>query len=167
MIAAEKEKQFGALVEQYKASIWRVCYAYLPDRSFAEDVYQEILAEIWKSMDHFRGASGWHTWIYRVAVNTAINHGRKEIRRPVDFRENPVELPDNDPAETEAVESLHRKLHQCIALLSEQDRLIISLLLEELSYQEIADVTGLSVNHVGVRINRIKPKLHGCITSRN
>lgn len=166
MIAAEKEKQFHALVTQYKASIWRVCYAYLADRSFAEDVYQDILAEIWKSMDQFRGASGWHTWIYRVAVNTAISHGRKETRRPVNFLETPSEVADSDPSETQQTEALHQTLHDCIARLSEQDRLIVSLLLEDLSYQEIADVSGLSVNLVGVRINRIKPKLHGCISSR-
>ncbi len=167
MSPAEKQKQFNALVAQYRASIWRVCYAYLSDRSFAEDVYQEILIGIWKSMDGFRGQSGWHTWIYRVAVNTAISHNRKETRRPVNFRAVPAEVADSDPVETQETEALHQQLHHCIARLNEQDRLIVSLLLEDLSYQEIADVSGLSVSHVGVRINRIKPKLHACITSRS
>lgn len=164
-MSAEKEKQFAELVARYKASIWRVCYAYLPDRSFAEDVYQDILVELWKSMDRFRAQSGWHTFIYRVAVNTAISHGRRETRRPVDFREQPADVADTHTAESHEKEQLHRRLHSCIAQLPEQDRLVVSLLLEELSYQEIADVTGLTVNNVGVRINRIKPKLHACITS--
>jgi RNA polymerase sigma-70 factor (ECF subfamily) len=167
MKAGEKEQQFNSLVAQYKASIWRVCYAYLPDRSFAEDVFQDILVEIWKSMDGFRGSSGWHTWIYRIAVNTAIRHGRRETRRPVDFLESPAEVADSGTAESQETEQRHQQLHRCIQRLSEQDRLIVSLLLEELSYQEIADVTGLSLSLVGVRINRIKPKLHACITSGN
>lgn len=167
MTPAQKEAQFGQLVANYKASIWRVCYAYLPDRSFAEDVYQDILMEIWKSLDRFRGASSVHTWLYRIAVNTAINHGRRETRRPIDFRETPADVADSGTTETQETEHRHQQLHRCIALLPEQDRLVVSLLLEDLSYQEIADITGLSVNLVGVRINRIKPKLHGCITSRS
>jgi RNA polymerase sigma-70 factor, ECF subfamily len=164
-MSAEKEKQFTELLARYKASIWRVCYAYLPDRSFAEDVYQDILVELWKSMGRFKAESGWHTFIYRIAVNTAISHGRHETRRPVDFREEPADVADSGTAEWQEKEQLHRRLHCCIAQLPEQDRLVVSLLLEELSYQEIADVTGLTVSNVGVRINRIKPRLHACITS--
>ncbi|MCA6361736.1 MAG: sigma-70 family RNA polymerase sigma factor [Bacteroidetes bacterium] len=164
-MSAEKEKQFTELLARYKASIWRVCYAYLPDRSFAEDVFQDILVELWKSMGRFRAESGWHTFIYRIAVNTAISHGRRETRRPVDFSEKTVEVADTAMAESQDKEQLHRRLHTCIAQLPEQDRLVVSLLLEELSYQEIADVTGLTVSNVGVRINRIKPRLHACITS--
>ncbi|MGL5890638.1 MAG: RNA polymerase sigma factor [Bacteroidia bacterium] len=166
MNTAEKEKLFAELVSNYKASIWRVCYAYLPDRSFAEDVYQDILTELWKNLERFRGESGWHTWIYRIAVNTAISHGRKEIKRVVDFREHPADIADDTSAQTQETENRHQQLHACIAKLSEQDRLVVSLLLEGLNYAQIADVTGLSGTNVGVRINRIKPKLHACITSR-
>jgi RNA polymerase sigma factor (sigma-70 family) len=165
MIATEKDKLFAELVKNYKASIWRVCYAYLPDRSFAEDVYQDILIELWKNLERFRGESGWHTWIYRIAVNTAISHGRKETKRVVDFREQPADIADEPAAQTHETENRHQRLHACIAKLSEQDRLVVSLLLEDLSYAQIADITGLSTTNVGVRINRIKPKLHVCITS--
>lgn len=167
MNAAEKEKLFTELVSKYKASIWRVCYAYLPDRSFAEDVYQDTLMEIWKNLERFRGESAWHTWIYRIAVNTAISHGRKETKRAVDFREQPTDIADEGSTETQETETRYQHLQECIAQLSEQDRLVVSLLLEDLSYAQIADVTGLSATNVGVRINRIKPKLHACITSRN
>ena len=165
MNAAEKEKLFAELASNYKASIWRVCYAYLPDRSFAEDVYQDILIELWKNLERFRGESGWHTWIYRIAVNTAISHGRKETKLVVDFREHPADMADDTSAQTQEVETRHQRLHACIAKLSEQDRLVVSLLLEDLNYAQIADITGLSSSNVGVRINRIKPKLHACITS--
>ncbi|MCU0432093.1 MAG: sigma-70 family RNA polymerase sigma factor [Bacteroidia bacterium] len=166
-MSAANEKLFYELVDKYKASIWRVCHAYLPDRSFAEDVYQDVLMELWKNLGKFRGESGWHTYIYRIAVNTAISHGRREKRRVVDFREQPAETADTSATDTHDTEQLHRRLHTCIARLPEQDRLVVSLLLEDLSYAEIADVTGLSVSNVGVRINRIKPKLHACITSGN
>jgi len=156
----QKEALFNELVKENRASIYRICRAYLYDPSLADDLYQEILFQAWKSIQNFKGESKVSTWIYRIAVNTAINYNIKNKRHQ--------HLPLPEFFQAEYVDTMGEKMEQeaqlnklryCISQLETQDRLIISLVLEDKSYKEIAEITGSNINNVGVKINRIKTRL--------
>lgn len=163
----QKEQIFGQLVKDNKSAVYRICLAYLYDRSHADDLYQEILLQAWKSLDAFRGDASMNTWLYRIAVNTAITYNRKQAKSRVE------ELPDHlQPAILQHSESREReeklnKLSVAISQLEEQDRLLISLVLEDMSYKQIAEITGTSVNNTGVRITRVKARLMKLMTEKN
>lgn len=158
---AEREKTFVELFEKNRASIRRLCFGYLNSACEVDDLFQEIMTNAWNALPKFRGEAKISTWLYRIAVNTALIHRRK--RRP---SEELHDLPDHrasahqDLEERERLESLHR----AVAQLGDQDRVIVTLLLEGLSYKEIADITGITVNYVGVKIVRIKQALEQLMT---
>lgn len=160
---------FEALVVANRDRLYRICRAYLPrDPDAAQDLYQDILVQLWTHLPGFRGEAQLETWVYRVAVNTALLFWRREQRRP-DAGPGPSasQLEHLLPAETDEYSrqqnQLLDQLHHCIALLPDPDRLLISLVLEDASYQQIADVLGLSLSNVGVRLNRLKKKLATCV----
>ena len=157
---------FEALVAANRDRLYRICRAYLPrDPAAAQDLYQDILVQLWTNLPRFRGEAQVSTWVYRVAVNTALLFKRREQRRPTG--PDPETLAHVLAAESgEADRTRHGlldQLHQCIARLPDPDRLLVSLLLEDASYQQIADVLGLSLSNVGVRLNRLKKKLAACV----
>jgi RNA polymerase sigma factor (sigma-70 family) len=156
----KREQDFNQLVKDNHASIYRICRAYLNDISHANDLYQEILYQIWKSMHNFSGKAKVSTWIYRVAVNTAIGYNLKNKRHSHPSFPEEVQLPYEDtmPQKIEQEIQLDH-LRYCISQLEAENRLIISLVLEDKSYKEIAEITGTNVNQVGVKINRIKGRL--------
>jgi RNA polymerase sigma-70 factor (ECF subfamily) len=161
MNQTEREQLFVELFEQNRASLRRLCYGYLNSAAEVDDLFQEIMTNVWNSLPSFRGEAKPSTWLYRIAVNTALIHCRK--RKPS------AELEDVPDRRSSAHQDLERRelleaLHRAIAQLGDQDRLIVSLLLEGLSYKEIADVTGISVNYVGVKIVRIKQVLERLMT---
>ncbi|RZM30120.1 MAG: sigma-70 family RNA polymerase sigma factor [Pedobacter sp.] len=155
-----QEEEFNALIKANHSSIYRICRAYLYDVSHANDLYQEILFQIWKSIQSFKGNSRVSTWVYRVAVNTAINYNLKYKKHAheslPDLADQPYE--DTLTAKIEQDAQLD-KLRYCISKLEDQNRLIISLVLENRSYKDIAEITGTNINLVGVKINRIKASL--------
>src|SRR5205807_7413297 len=119
------------------------------------------MVNLWNSLPSFRGESRASTWLYRIAVNTALVHRRK--RRPTE------QLPElRDPARgaQQSLEDEERlaALRAAIATLPDQDRVVVTLLLEGLSYKEISEITGLTVNYVGVKISRIKQLLEAVLT---
>jgi RNA polymerase sigma-70 factor (ECF subfamily) len=152
----ERERLFLELFHGNKASIQRLCWGYLDSPHDAEDLFQEIMANVWNSLPSFRGDSKISTWVYRIAVNTALVH-RKKWKRGEELQD----VADNRPCAQQDLERRERLalLRKAIAILAEQDRLIVTLLLEGLSYKEMAEITGLTVNHVGVKISRIKQAL--------
>jgi len=153
---AERERLFLDLFRANKARIHRLCYGYLNSAADAEDLFQEVMANVWNSLPRFRGEANPATWLYRIAVNTALIYRRR--RRP----EEPLtEIPDRGGGPHEALEQEQQlaALRRAIASLAEGDRLIVALLLEDLSYKEIAEITGMTVNYVGVKISRIKQAL--------
>ena len=152
-----QEEEFNALIKANHASIYRICRAYLYDVSHANDLYQEILFQIWKSIQNFKGNSRVSTWVYRVAVNTAISYNLKNKKHSHEALPDLANQPYDDTltAKVEQDAQLDR-LRYCISKLEAQNRLIISLVLEERSYKDIAEITGTNINHVGVKINRIK-----------
>jgi RNA polymerase sigma-70 factor (ECF subfamily) len=161
---AERERLFLDLFQNNKSRIQRICFAYLNSTSDIDDLFQEIMTNLWNALPNFRGDSHPNTWLYRIAVNTALLYRRK--RRPA---EPLPELRDQSPSTHQNLEDAERlaALRQAIATLPDQDRLIITLLLESLSYREIAEVTGLTVNHVGVKISRIKQAIEQRMTEVN
>ena len=160
MTHAERERQFLELFEKNKASIRRVCFGYLNSATEVDDLFQEVMTNVWHSLPSFRGESKISTWVYRIAVNTALVY-RKKWKQGEELSD----LPDARPCAHQNLEQEERlaMLHAAIATLPDQERLIITLLLEGLSYKEIADVTGITVNYVGVKISRIKETLEQLI----
>jgi len=138
--------------------IIKICRAYTDTQEDFEDYYQEVCLQIWKSRDRFKGESKWSTWVYRLSLNVSMTLLKKRKNSPQHFASDylPTELTEELPCFTD--ESLSQ-LYTAIRQLSEIDRGIILLYLEEKSYQEIADIIGSNPNNIGVRINRIKERL--------
>ena len=157
----EREQLFVELFENNRASIRRLCYGYLNSAAEVDDLFQEIMTNVWNSLPSFRGEAKIGTWLYRIAVNTALIHRRK--RKPSAVLED---VPDPRASAHQDLERRERleRLHRAIAQLGDQDRLIVSLLLEGISYKEIGEITGITVNYVGVKIVRIKQALERLMT---
>ena len=156
----QQESLFNELVATHRASIYRICRAYLYDIAEADDLYQEILYQIWKSLQNFRGQSQIGTWVYRVSVNTAISYNLKNKRRRHMPLSESLQLPYEESLTNKYEQEMQlRQLHQAISQLPAAERLIISLVLEDKSYKNIAEITGASVSHTGVKISRIKTRL--------
>ena len=152
----DKEHQFELLVREHKRTIYTVCYMFSHNKAEIDDLFQEVLIRLWNGFDTYEGRSNARTWIYRVALNTAINQDKKERRRietvPLSVDINPFEA---DNPKTEQV----RKLHDLISQLELIDRSLVLLWLEGISYDEIGAIIGITPNNVGVRLARIKEKL--------
>jgi len=157
MPAADKTTRFHAWYRAYQPRIYRLCMGYTGgDVLGAQDLVQETFVKVWQHLDHFKGASQPGTWIYRIAVNTCLTHIRTQKRRPVQrLGETALQIPEPPPEHQEQL----TMLYQCIARLPETDRLIISMVLEETPYEEIAAAWQMTENNLRVRIHRIKQKL--------
>lgn len=160
----DRERKFQQFHDDYREKVYRLCLGFTDDRLGADDLFQEILLKVWVALPGFRGESQLATWAYRIAVNTATRYRKSTNRRgknevtAVDF----TDLPTPDlPVENEA----GSKLRKAIRSLPVNDRLVITLLLEDCSYADIAAITGYTVTNVGARISRAKQKLKKILTS--
>jgi RNA polymerase sigma-70 factor (ECF subfamily) len=120
------------------------------------DLYQEVVYNLWKSYPKFRNECSQSTWLYRIALNTCITGMRKELRRP---KHVPILDLAEYLVEPESMEEYIKEMYRLIYQLKTLERAIVLLYLEEKSYQEIADITGLTLNNVAVKLKRIKEKL--------
>jgi RNA polymerase sigma factor (sigma-70 family) len=155
------EKEFLEIVRVNQGIIHKVCSVYCDNEEDRRDLFQEILAQLWKSYPGFRHESKFSTWMYRIALNTAITSFKKWRRQPAVHRlsgENYQIADDVSSPETDENIAL---LKLAIARLSGIEKSIILLFLENKSYEEIADITGITQNYVRVKMNRIKTKLKG------
>ena len=144
------------MVRQHKRTIYTVCYMFSHDKTEIDDLFQEILIRLWNGFDNYEGRSTARTWIYRVALNTAINQDKKERRR---IETVPLTV-DIDPYEADDPKTQQiRELYDRISRLDLIDRSLILLWLEGISYDEIGAIIGITPNNVGVRLTRIKEKL--------
>lgn len=161
----KKEERFKQIIEEYERLIQSICGHYTQNSEDRKDMYQEILVNIWKSLDSFRGDSKISTWIYRVAVNTALNSSGKSYRymklhiNSDDRHLNMLMDNDDELIQKKKEEANLEQLQIQINLLSVIDKAMISLMLEGLSTREIADVIGLTETNVRVKIHRIKEQL--------
>ena len=156
MTAHEQQSTFDRWLAAYRGVLFKVVRAYADSRADQDDLFQEIAVAVWKSIPNFRAESSESTWIYRVALLTALSWLRSEKRRRNDSMETrepvlAVATPDPDPR----LEWLYDEIRK----LDDVDRSLTLLLFDGLSYREIADTLGLSENNVGVRIHRIKRRL--------
>ena len=151
-----KEQEFSRMVREHKSTIYTVCYMFSNDADEVSDLFQETLINLWKGFESFRNESKLSTWIYRVAMNTCISADRKKRRQgsKVPLSMN-INLYDDEDHETRQV----RQLHERIQRLDLIDRALVMMWLEGMSDEEIADVVGISVKNVGVKLIRIKEKL--------
>jgi RNA polymerase sigma-70 factor (ECF subfamily) len=152
-----KEEKLKSILEENSGRIYRICSAYTPDTDDRDDLYQEIVINIWKNLEGFRGEAAVSTWIYRIAVNTCLLHIRKEKKERERLDSISEEL-NTAPGKAYADETI-LKMYEAINRLPAADRLIITMVLEDLSYKEIAEITGMSVSNTGVKISRIKNRL--------
>lgn len=143
----------------YSGIIIKICRAYTDSQEDFEDYYQEVCLQIWRSRDKFRGDSKWSTWIYRLSLNICLTLIRKKKKNKQHFNSDyntQIEAMDDDP--TFSDESLNL-LYEAIKKLTEIDRAVILLYLEEKPNKEIAEIIGTTPNNIGVRVNRIKERL--------
>jgi RNA polymerase sigma-70 factor (ECF subfamily) len=160
----KKEEQFNRLVAENKERIKRICSYYNSNATDQQDMYQEILVNIWKSLDSFRGDSAVSTWIYRVAINTSLSFTGKAYKHmklmvPADNCHLNNVLDDENFEAKQLQEQQLEKLQNELNQLSVIDKALISLLLEGLSMKEIASVIGITESNVKVKIHRIKTQL--------
>lgn len=151
-----KEDEFLEKIELHQAMIHRICQIYRDSREDREDLFQEIVYQLWKSLSRFRGESKFSSWIYRIGLNTAMASFRKPaIKVLPDAEITPSMESTIPPLENPRQELLFAAIRQ----LDEAERAIITLYLEDMRYQEMATILGITENNLGVRLNRIKKKL--------
>ncbi len=150
------ESEFITLVENYKRVIYKVCFIYATDRENLNDLYQETVVNLWKGYRNFRNESKPSGWIYKIALNTCISFYRKSNSRPEVI---PLSVEHDFVYENESSKDRSDALYVMIDRLGKLEKALILLWLEEKSYQEIADITGLTKANVAVKLNRIKEKL--------
>lgn len=151
-----KEKEFEALVKKHKTTIYTVCYMFSKDADEVADLFQDVLINLWKGFDHFRGESKVETWIWRVALNTCISADRKKKRQG---EKVPLEMAADIYTDDDEDSKQIRMLNARISKLGLVDRAIVLLWLENLSYDEIAAIVGISAKNVSVKLVRIKQQL--------
>lgn len=155
-----REDYFQEIITHHKNKIYRICLAYLYEKELVDDLYQEVLINVWNGLKNFKGNAKLTTWLYRVTLNTTITFNRHNKKHVQLFNSDlPDAFEEVMDTEREAKENRVNKLMKCVQKLKKDERLLISLVLEELSYKEIAEIVGIEANNVGVRINRIKKRL--------
>lgn len=146
---------FEHIYLQYSPQIFRVCMGYVNDDAQARDLTQETFIAVWKNLSTFKNQSKISTWIFRIATNNCLRALEKS--KKIKLTELPFDLPAAIPDDTQ--EEQLSFLYNCIAELEETERIIISLVLEDLPQAEIAEIVGISNGNVRVKIHRIKEKL--------
>lgn len=150
------EKEFARIVRENKRRIYTVCYMFSKDAEQVNDLFQDILINIWNGLKSFEGEKHLGTWIWKVSLNTCINYTKKKKKEiptlPLDVSFNLYEDTDDDSLQI-------RQLYARINKLGFVDRSIILLWLENLSYDEIGAILGISAKNVSVKLVRIREKL--------
>ena len=155
MKKADKEQLFTQIIRSNKSRIYMMCRAYSNDEAAIEDCFQEVALKLWSGLDSFRHYSSIDTWVYRVTLNACISY-RRDNKRVLNSEPILVDVADYDEREHE--EHIE-KLYALIRQLNRYDRALVLLWLENLSYAEIADIMGLTVSNVSVKLVRIKESL--------
>jgi RNA polymerase sigma-70 factor (ECF subfamily) len=158
---SERDRIFSEWLADHLGILFKVVHAYAFEHVDRQDLFQEVAVQVWRSVDAFRGESSVSTWMYRVALNTAIAWTRKEHRRRRGQEQLDVAEGLLTSASMEKRDPRVEWLYHQIARLKDVDRSVALLLLDGFSYREIAAIVGLTESNVGVKINRIKSALAG------
>ena len=161
--------EIQSIIHTYKDNIFKTCLGFTGNVEEANDLVQEVCINLWRDLDSFQQNAQISTWIYRVTVNTCLMHKRKKRLEvvPLKTATSPIAVQTEQKVTNESDLLLLRKF---IADLPEKERVLMLLYLENLSYDEMASITGLTSNYIGVKINRIKKSLtkkfnqHGRVT---
>lgn len=151
-----RQERFLEVADQYKEVIARICTVYASVSAPFADLYQEVMINLWIGLESWRGESKMSTWIYRIAINTCITWYRKNKRHASNLSiEKAFNIPDFSDDHAESLS----ELYGLIGRLDAFDKALITLWLDEKSYEEIALILGITKTNVGTRIGRIKNKL--------
>lgn len=151
------EQDFVKLIQENERIIYKICSFYTSEGLPLADLYQDVVYNLWKGFPKFRSESSPGTWIYRIALNTCISGIRKDKKhQKTDY---PIENLSEWLIEPENLNEDIREMYQMINQLKTLEKMIILLYLEEKSYQEIADITGLTLSNVATKLKRAKEKL--------
>ncbi|AFD08336.1 RNA polymerase sigma factor [Solitalea canadensis] len=158
-MSIQKEKEFLVLVEKHKGIIHKISKMYMDNSDDQKDLFQEIVLQLWKSYDSFNKQSQFSTWMYRVALNTAILYFKKDKRKPDTAFEN---IPDtianiDDDAETKEIQLAH--FYKALQKLDKIEKALVFYHLENYSHKEIGDNLGISEGNARVKLNRAKNRL--------
>lgn len=156
IVETRRTAAFSRLMTQHDDMISRICLSYSRTRAEYEDLRQDCYVALWQGLGRFRGDAALKTWIYRVVLNTCVSTIRSRSRAPqrVDIADY-ADIVDDTPERLRMV----AEMHEMISRLPPLDKAIVTLWLDENSYDEIADITGLSRNTVATRLSRAKEKL--------
>lgn len=146
---------FAQMIREHKSTIYTVCFMFSKDSDEVSDLFQEVLINLWKGYASFQNRSSVDTWIWKVSFNTCISYERKKQKRatlPLTMDINPFEDKDEDSRQ---IRQLYDRIHR----LKPFDRAIVLLWLENMSYEEIGAIVGISTKNVSVRLYRIKEEL--------
>lgn len=170
MKTSEKENLFQSILDQHKQQIYRVCWGFTDQEHDVNDLFQETMIRIWQGLDNFQGKSAISTWVYRIAVNTCIyfkkrNKAFTQLTWLSEY-ESSLESQSHSPESSQSFERM-KNIKAAIQELNKIEKSTILLVLEGCSYKEIAEITGMTVNHIGVKVNRIKSKVKKIINKNS
>lgn len=160
-----KEELFITLIKQNEGVIFKITTFYTDHRDDQKDLYQDIVFQLWKSFDTFRNEAKISTWMYRIALNTALTRLKKTKRKPYQIGIDQVILEQTENYDPQFEERL-KLVYTQIQYLNDLEKGIMLLLLEGKKYDEISDITGLTPSNVATRISRIKQKLKSQILKK-
>ncbi|MEA5126599.1 MAG: sigma-70 family RNA polymerase sigma factor [Proteiniphilum sp.] len=152
------EQDFVRLVQENERIIYKVCSLYVSDTFTLADLYQEVVLNLWRGFPKFRKESAPGTWIYRVALNTCIS-GIRKVKKHLKSDYPVEELSDWLIEQDNSLDEEIREMYRMINQLKTLEKVVVLLYLEEKSYQEIADITGLTLSNVATKLKRAKEKL--------
>ncbi len=166
MTDSSLKNKFLSGIELNQNILYKICHLYTNNENDFKDLYQDILFQLWKSYPYFQGNAKLSTWIYKVSLNTALQSLRKEKNKPQfdSISLNHFQIPDFvDKVDREYLDNLR----QLIQKLTDIEKAIIALYLDELAYDDIANIIGISKTNVSTKINRIKEKLKSMSNLKN
>ncbi len=149
------ETAFAKMIREHKNTIYTVCFMFSKDSDEVNDLFQEVTINLWKGFECFEGKSNIDTWIWKVSFNTCISQERKKKRTSSVPLSMEINLFENTDSDTRQIKMLYDRIHR----LKPFDRAIVLLWLENMSYEEIAAIVGITVKNVSVRLFRIKEEL--------
>ena len=154
-VESSMEQEFARLVREHQSTIYTVCYMFSKDSEEVNDLFQEILVNLWRGFGKFEGRSDIRTWFYRVSLNTCITIDRKKKRNKTIPLSMNINLYEDNDADTKQVQMLYNRINK----LGPFDRAIVLLWLEGIPYDEIGEIIGISAKNVSVKLVRIREKL--------
>jgi RNA polymerase sigma-70 factor (ECF subfamily) len=168
-VPTKHEHEFLALVRANEGRLRHICRVYGRDVEARKDLYQEIMFQLWRSLPSFAGAATIDTWVYRVALNTALTHARRRpahVETPLDDDTEAAVSAASPEAGDEAPELREQseRLYAAIDRLNAVDRMLVTMYLDDRSYREMAEVIGITESNVGVKLHRIKKLLARSLT---